>query len=126
MSDDGWLFQVSPKLDDGTLINVRGRSTNEFYENLEWVKEHSPVMMAALRAVREACTEHKAAVIPLEKAQETVQAVMPATVVDDDRYTCVHGKRVLRTNKPGESKWTAYFCPSPKGTPDQCKTIFVN
>lgn len=43
-----------------------------------------------------------------------------------DGRTCVHGPMVYRTgtNKFGKP-YEAYFCPTPKNTPDQCKAQFV-
>ncbi|BET51815.1 hypothetical protein RGQ21_67970 [Kitasatospora aureofaciens] len=35
-------------------------------------------------------------------------------------YTCNHGARVLRKG----NNWEAYFCPTPKGTPDQCPPMW--
>ena len=43
-----------------------------------------------------------------------------------DKDTCKHGNRTYRESKPGAPKaWRGYFCPSPKGTPDQCEPVFV-
>jgi hypothetical protein len=41
--------------------------------------------------------------------------------------SCVHGERTRRegTNKFGKP-YVAEFCAAPKGTPDQCKPIFLN
>jgi len=39
---------------------------------------------------------------------------------------CKHGALVWRESKPGAPKaWKGWFCPSPKGTPDQCEPKFV-
>jgi len=40
--------------------------------------------------------------------------------------SCKHGPQVWRESKPGAPKaWKGWFCPSPKGTPDQCEPKFV-
>jgi hypothetical protein len=40
--------------------------------------------------------------------------------------SCKHGALVWRESKPGAPKpWKGWFCPSPKGTPDQCEPKFV-
>lgn len=37
---------------------------------------------------------------------------------------CSHGQMQLRHNKPGAAKkWSAYMCPTPQGTPGQCKPV---
>lgn len=39
---------------------------------------------------------------------------------------CVHGPATPRASKPGAAKeWRGYFCPAPKGAPDQCEPEFV-
>ena len=39
--------------------------------------------------------------------------------------SCPHGQMTWRESKPGASKdWKGWFCPSPQGTPDQCKPKF--
>ncbi|MFF3673596.1 hypothetical protein ACFYYS_06345 [Streptomyces sp. NPDC002120] len=40
--------------------------------------------------------------------------------------TCAHGAMSYRESKPGAPKtWKAYFCPTPQGTPNQCKPEFL-
>lgn len=40
---------------------------------------------------------------------------------------CKHGQMVYREAKPGSGKnWRAYFCPTPKDTPDQCSPQFLS
>ena len=38
--------------------------------------------------------------------------------------TCHHGVRTHRTGEGSRGEWAAWFCPSPKGTPDQCDPIW--
>jgi len=37
---------------------------------------------------------------------------------------CKHGARVKREGRSGRGPWTGWFCPTPQGTPDQCKPEF--
>lgn len=39
--------------------------------------------------------------------------------------TCPHGERVYREGTGAKGKWRAWFCPAPKGTPDQCSPQWV-
>lgn len=55
-------------------------------------------------------------------AQQQQQAPAAPT----DAKSCVHGPMVYREAKPGSGKsWRAYFCPTPQGTPNQCKPEFL-
>lgn len=39
---------------------------------------------------------------------------------------CAHGPRQFRTSKPGAGKpWSAWMCPTPKGTPGQCEPQWI-
>lgn len=38
---------------------------------------------------------------------------------------CSHGGRQFRTGQGKYGEWQAWFCPTPKGTPDQCDAIFL-
>jgi hypothetical protein len=123
---DEWFFQVSPKLADGTLINVRGRTGPEFAQNLEILKGSIPLVMAMMREL--STQAGQAPANPMPAALQAVQQGMPgAQVVEENQYTCKHGNRVLRKSKPGAARdWTGYFCPTDRGTPDQCPPVFVN
>jgi hypothetical protein len=45
---------------------------------------------------------------------------------DAEEYTCVHGGAVQRKGESDKGPWTGYFCPQPKGSPDQCRPKFLN
>lgn len=39
---------------------------------------------------------------------------------------CIHGPATPRQSKPDAPKqWRGYFCPQPKGAPDQCEPEFI-
>lgn len=40
---------------------------------------------------------------------------------DGDSRQCKHGDRVYKTGSSNGKAWKAFMCPTPKGTPDQCK-----
>lgn len=40
--------------------------------------------------------------------------------------TCTHGIMVRRTGNGAKGEWRAFFCPTPKGTADQCSAQFAN
>jgi hypothetical protein len=41
-------------------------------------------------------------------------------------YTCRHGERKIKSGESANGPWCAAFCPTPKGTPDQCPPIWLN
>lgn len=42
----------------------------------------------------------------------------------DSGPRCAHGPRVRRDGVNAKGKWVGWFCPTPKGTPGQCKAEF--
>lgn len=38
--------------------------------------------------------------------------------------TCAHGQMVPRAGVKNGKTWSGYFCPTPQGTPDQCRPQF--
>jgi hypothetical protein len=59
--------------------------------------------------------------------QQPAQTQAPAASQGDGRM-CAHGQMVMRSgfNAQKQQAWTGYFCPTPKGTPNQCKAQFIN
>jgi hypothetical protein len=114
-------LQVNYKLADGTLINVYGDSIADLSTQL-----------AGIISVAETITE-AGKVLGGSNAVATLQAGLGATVVAASQTAapvaeghCKHGALVWRESKPGAPKpWKGWFCPSPKGTPDQCEPKFV-
>lgn len=65
--------------------------------------------------------------VPTTPATATTQAVSSAAAVvtsNGAATTCAHGQRVRRQGTSARGAWTAWFCPQPKGAPDQCKAEF--
>ena len=79
-------------------------------------------------------TPYITAVETLYNAQGTLKTVLGATPVEQPRTqsapadgakACKHGEMKLRTGSSAKGPWKGYFCPSPKGTADQCEPQFV-
>lgn len=42
-----------------------------------------------------------------------------------DGPVCKHGPKQYKEGMGAKGKWRAYFCPAPKGTPDQCQPEWI-
>lgn len=63
---------------------------------------------------------------PAQAAPAAPQAAQPAPATQSGAQVCAHGEMTYREAKPGSGKsWKGYFCPTPMGTPNQCKPIFL-
>lgn len=53
-------------------------------------------------------------------------AAPPTTFGAAATQMCDHGPMTARTGVGAKGPWRGWFCPTPKGTPGQCKAQFVN
>ena len=118
---DGVKFQLNVKNSAGTLLNFY------FYE----VDEQA--IKSALETIAN-CTPEIQAVETLFNAQGVLKEALGATPVEQSTAksapsgagkSCKHGDMTFRTGSSAKGPWKGYFCPSPKGTPDQCEPQFI-
>jgi hypothetical protein len=59
---------------------------------------------------------------------QTYQAAPQQSAPQGDGRTCAHGPMLYKEgyNQQKGKAWKGYFCPTPKGTPDQCRAVFVS
>lgn len=126
-------FSFTTKV-NGDLFTVRGDVYDEFLTNLT-LASHVAGIKNLLDALDGKITE--------AQAIATIQAAMPATVVSAPtsfqpvappviastppvgEKQCAHGVMVKRTGSGAKGEWRAFFCPTPKDTPDQCQAQFA-
>jgi hypothetical protein len=126
MTTENWKLQVSIKASSGDLINVRANTADELSVLLEGLSDYSTQIAATSKAVQGAYT-----VLPLSTGVSTpdttpsgfstpTQASAPSSTP-----TCVHGGRVFRqgVSKTTGKPYAFWACPTPQGTPDQCKPV---
>lgn len=122
----GVAYQVSPKLPDGTLINIQGDTEEEFKGRLAFFTENAQDVVGVSIALRAAWTVENPTAAAAPPAPPAGGTSAPSAAGDPAAPFCPHGQMVFRSSKPGGKQWTGYFCPSPQGTPDQCKPRFNN
>ena len=127
---ENWKIQVSPKLADGTLINLRAEDAAQAEAILKWATENASLITDTVAAF--VATGSVTAGLPVASVQSdgpswsnqgSQQQQAPAQPAGK---SCVHGAMVYREAKPGSGKdWKAYFCPTKQGDPSQCKPEFL-
>jgi len=141
MSNEDWKLQVSMKSPNGDLINVRANSADELSVLLEGIGDYSTQIAAVSKKVAGAYT-----VLPLSTQSSTTNTTQPgfSTPTQADTPfggaamqsqppqsghpttpTCVHGARIFRQgmSKTTGKPYAFWACPTPQGTPDQCKPV---
>jgi hypothetical protein len=128
MATEGTKFQVNFKLADGTLINVYAATAAELEGSLTTIQDTASLIAAVSGSLGNAgAISHLAALgaTPVAAPAYTAPAAPSDLRVLPDGH-CKHGQLTWRESKPGAPKaWKGWFCPSPKGTPDQCEPKFV-
>lgn len=125
-------FQVSSKLPDGRIFVVSAETYVDFCSALETVigVEESQGVLG------EMAKSFMGAPINAVHATAIVQNAFPGSTVDQTAHptkpalgptsrTCGHGQMTPRSGSGAKGPWKGYFCPSPKGTPDQCSPVFI-
>jgi hypothetical protein len=127
MATEGTKFQVNFKLADGTLINVYAATAAELEGSLATIQDSSALIASVSGALGNAGAIRTVVAglgaTPIAAPTPPTQYEAPAQLPDGH---CKHGPLTWRESKPGAPKaWKGWFCPSPKGTPDQCEPKFV-
>lgn len=146
-TDASWAIQVSPKLPDGTLVNVRAATPQDLEQMLSWVEANSAAIVkaaASLTTVGQVPALAQMAApggVSVQQGPPAQQqggwGQQPPAQQSPDFYTqqqpqgqgpkpsCRHGERTYRTGTGKNGKpWQAWFCPSSNRN-DQCEAEWV-
>jgi hypothetical protein len=99
MATEGTKFQINYKLNDGTLINLYAASVTELESGL------ADLAMNAMNI-------------------RATPVAAPAPVAAGGN-ACKHGPMTFKTGTSTKGPWQGWMCPTPKGAPDKCDTIWV-
>jgi hypothetical protein len=118
----GVKTQLNFKTSQGTLVNVYLYSYDEedIRKSLEAIANVTPEINAV-----ETLYTAQGALKEALGATAIEHRNSPSPVSSTGGKTCKHGEMKLRSGTNDKGTWNGYFCPSPKGTPDQCNTVFV-
>ena len=123
---ESWKIQVSYKTPAGELINVRANTGDELSVLLEGVSDYSTQIAATGKMLGASSV-----VAPLETTTSTADIPVWATSAPaptqapSSTPTCIHGGRIFRqgVSKTNGKPYAFWACPTPQGTPDQCKPV---
>jgi hypothetical protein len=125
-------FQVSSKLNDGRIFVVSAETYTDFCTALEAVAgvEESQGLLTEMGKSLIGTAQN------IQQATAIVAQAFPGATVDHSAHpvnantapssrACNHGTMTPRSGSGAKGPWKGYFCPSPKGTPDQCSPVFI-
>ena len=139
MTEKNYVINVKTKA--GTIFTVRADSATELNNNVQDVIDNATNHYVV--ALEELLLDSPATANPIALVEQTLGAtvisetpiepapafapkpppVAPPTTVGDK--TCVHGVMIRRTGESAKGEWRAFFCPTPKGTANQCQAEFA-
>ena len=139
MSNDQYAFQANFKFGPQykeTLVNVPASSPDEMIGKLDWLTANAAKFVAAHEALHAA-----AGVAPLAGnvtktevvndapqqgswSQPQQQAAPSWSQPAQQGPACKHGPMVARSGNKNGKSWSGFFCPTPRGTSDQCPPQF--
>jgi hypothetical protein len=119
--NDGVKFQINVKTSQGSLVNLYFYSYDE--EEIKGALEVAANVTPEINAIE-----------TLYNAQGVLKQALGATPVEQSTTksapasggkACKHGEMTFRSGTSAKGPWKGHFCPSPKGTPDQCEPQFI-
>jgi hypothetical protein len=140
-------YVVNVKTKVGTIITVRGNDATEFEANINALignginnsiaameelflgMQPSQPSNTGVNTVVAALGGTVISETPIPTAQ-TFAPVAPPTssagvAVGTANRACIHGSMTKREGVGPYGPYKAFMCPTPKGTPDQCKAIYL-
>ena len=118
---DTTKYQVNYKLPDGTLINLYATDVKELETGLNDLSMVSALIKSTAGELGGSSANAIAA-----QLGATVTAVTPSGApAQSSGNTCKHGAMAYKTGTSSKGTWQGWMCPTPKGAPDKCDTIWV-
>lgn len=108
---------------DKYMLNIRGLDVQDFATKLAEVEAGLGAILSIGKGLDDLTGEHfPVRGIPL------LEKELGGVVVEQDNSgqsgrQCPHGWMQLKSGNGAKGPWSAYMCPTPKGTPDQCKPV---
>lgn len=133
MSQD---FKIQQNVKVGNdLINLRADNPDEFKSIAEWTVANAALFVnvqAALAAVPAALAGNVTKTEVVNDApqqgswsQPQQQAAPSWSQPAQQGPACKHGPMVARSGNKNGKSWSGFFCPTPRGTSDQCPPQFA-
>ena len=126
---DSTKLQANFKLSDGTLINIYATSQAELEAQLTTVQDLAELIKSTSATlgsggnVAYAARQFNPTPAPIHQDKPPFNTAPASTGADPQ---CHHGPMNFRSGVNASGKaWKGWMCSSPKGTPNQCDTVWV-
>lgn len=119
-------FQANFKTPAQSLINIYADTVVDGIAQMQELLGALPIIAEVEHAIANGTVTAPPITHALSEGIITPAQVAAAPAPAPQGHTCRHGAMVQRSGTAKNGKaWTGYFCPAPKGAPDQCEPQFV-
>jgi len=126
MATEGTKFQINYKLNDGTLINLYAASVTELEAGLADLAMNAMNIRATGLELTGGVAPAPAPTVSAVAQQFNATPVVAQTPAQPlATNACKHGPMTFKTGTSTKGPWQGWMCPTPKGAPDKCDTIWV-
>ena len=105
---------------DGVLVNVYADNQAELETLLTSVQDLATLINSVNSSLRPTAAPTVAAV-----AEAFNATPVAAPGAQPGAKACKHGTMTFKSGTNERGTWQGYMCPTPKGAPDKCETIWV-
>jgi hypothetical protein len=133
MSEKTYVINIKTKA--GTIFTVRADSAKELDENIKDVIDNdiagsiagleSIITGGSVTDVVSILQDTLGATVINEAPVAGFAPVPPPQTISVGGRTCNHGTMIGRKGNGAKGEWKGLFCPTPKGTADQCQPIWL-
>jgi len=125
-ANENTKFQINYKLSDGTLINLYAADVKDLETGLVDLSMVAQLIKSTAADLG-GSNATAAAVQNIQAAFNATPVAVTSTGQDAATATkmCKHGVMSYKSGTSAKGPWQGYMCPSPKGAPDKCETIWV-
>jgi hypothetical protein len=124
-ANENTKFQVNFKTADGSLINLYATDVKDLETGLVDLSMVAALIKSTSAELNGGATA--TAVANIQAAFNTTPvAVTPSGApASNAAQSCKHGAMTWKTGTSSKGPWQAWMCPTAKGAPDKCDTIWV-
>lgn len=114
------------KYGNGATLFIGGADWEHFVENTIGLFG-SEIADQIVRAWQDKAAEDLPGGVTQDQAVENVRNAGLAgnEPAHGENRRCAHGEMTYRTGRSTKGPWSGWFCPLPKGNPEQCKPAFA-
>ena len=120
-ANENTKFQINYKLADGTLINRYATDVKDLETGLNDLGMVASLIKTVSNDLGGGATAAPARAVADIQAQFNA----PAAPAAAGGKSCKHGPMSYKTGTNERGTWQGYMCPTPKGAPDKCETIWI-